>query len=126
MYRCTINISNTPGADPGFQVREGALKKIAPSGGRCKSFGVYHVKNHDFTPKKSNFFQLRREVQKFLGFACEKSRFYAQKIIFFPILGGGGAHAGCTPPLDPPQHTFPACTCVFPPNPVIYLCIIIL
>jgi hypothetical protein len=23
-----------PGADPGFQVRRGALKKIAPSGGR--------------------------------------------------------------------------------------------
>jgi hypothetical protein len=24
----------TPGADPGFQVRGGVLKKIAPSGGR--------------------------------------------------------------------------------------------
>jgi hypothetical protein len=32
-------------------------------------FGVFHVKNHDFTPKK---------------------------IIFFPILGG--ARAGCAPP----------------------------
>ena len=26
------------GADPGFQVRGGALKKIAPSGGRCEKF----------------------------------------------------------------------------------------
>ena len=26
-----------PGADPGFQVRGGALKKIAPSGGRCEN-----------------------------------------------------------------------------------------
>ena len=50
------------GADPGFQIRGGILKKIAPSGGRR---------------------------EKFWGFSCEKSRFYAKKIIFFPILGGG-------------------------------------
>jgi hypothetical protein len=48
-------------------IRDGALKKIAPSGGR-------------------------REIC--LGISCEKSRFYAKKIIFFPILG--------TRPLDPP------------------------
>jgi hypothetical protein len=46
------------GADPGFQVRGGALKKIAPSGGRC---------------------------EKFWGISCEKSRFYDKKIIFFSI-----------------------------------------
>jgi hypothetical protein len=40
----TIAIS---GADPGFQVRGGALK----------NFGVFRVKNHDFTPKKIIFFQ---------------------------------------------------------------------
>jgi hypothetical protein len=45
------------GADPGFQVRGGALKKIAPSRGRRKIFGVFRVKNHDFTPKKILFFQ---------------------------------------------------------------------
>ena len=36
----------------------GALKKIAPSGGRRENFGVFRVKNHDFTPKNlifSNF-----------------------------------------------------------------------
>ena len=58
-----------PGADPGFQVRWGALKKIAPSGGRRENFW---------------------------GISCEKSRFYAKKHIF-PILGGG-ARAGCAPP----------------------------
>ena len=41
-----------PGADPGFQVRGGALK----------------------------FF--------FGGISCKKSRFYAKKSYFFPILGG--------------------------------------
>ena len=44
------------GADPGFQVRRGALKKIAPSGGRREHFW---------------------------GISCEKSRFYAKKILFF-------------------------------------------
>jgi hypothetical protein len=46
----------------------GAIKKIAPSWGRRE-----HI----------------------WGISCEKSRFYAKKIIFFPILGG--ARAGCAP-----------------------------
>ena len=47
------------GADTGFQARGGggALKKIAPSGGRREHFG---------------------------GISCEKSRFYAKKSYFFP------------------------------------------
>ena len=46
-----------PGAEPGFQVRGGgALKKIAPNGGRRENFG---------------------------GISCEKSRFYAKKSYFF-------------------------------------------
>ena len=52
-----------------FKLGRGALKKIAPSGG-----------------KRVNFW----------GISCEKSRFYAKKIIFFPILGGG--RAGAPPP----------------------------
>jgi hypothetical protein len=46
------------GADPGFQVRGGAhLKKLRRAEGGAKMFGVFRVKNHDFTPKKSYFFQ---------------------------------------------------------------------
>jgi hypothetical protein len=60
------------GANPGFQVRGGGgggtLKKIAPSGGRHENIW---------------------------GISCEKSRFYAKKSYFFPILGG--ACAGCAP-----------------------------
>jgi hypothetical protein len=57
------------------------LKKIAPSVGRRENFG---------------------------GISCEKSRFYAKKNHFFPILGGGGggAHTGCAP-LDPPLQLNP-------------------
>ena len=60
------------GADPGFQVRGGVLKKFAPSGGR-----------------RGNLW----------GISCEKSRFYAKKSYFFPILGGeGGGGRGRAPP----------------------------
>ena len=69
------NVYNSE-VDPGFKVRGGALKKIAPSGGRRENFW---------------------------GISCEKSRFYAKKILFFPILGGR-AH------LDPPlQLVFKYC-----------------
>ena len=64
------------GADPGFQVRGGALKKIAPSGGRREHFW---------------------------GISCEKSQFYAKKSYFSPILGGG-ARAGCAPPKSAPDN----------------------
>jgi hypothetical protein len=37
----------------------GALKKIAPSGGGSKIFGVFRVKNHDFTPKNHIFSNFR-------------------------------------------------------------------
>ena len=50
-----------------------ALKEMAPSGGRHENIW---------------------------GISCEKSRFYAKKIIFFPILGG--ARRVSPPPLDPP------------------------
>jgi hypothetical protein len=59
-HRCYSNHLYTPGADPGFQVRGGALKKIAPSGGRREIFEVFRVKNHDFTPKNHIFFNFRR------------------------------------------------------------------
>ena len=52
------------GADPGFQVRRGALKKIAPSGGRGENFW---------------------------GISYAKSRFYAKKSYLFPILGSAPA-----------------------------------
>ena len=57
----------------------GALKKIAPSGGRR---------------------------EKFWGISCEKSRLYAKKSYFFQFQGGGGARR-VRPPLDPPLKCHP-------------------
>jgi hypothetical protein len=84
------------GAEPGFQVRGAHLKKLRRAEGGAKNFGVFRVKNHDFTPKKirfipnaegsakifgvfrvknhdftpkkSDFFQMQREARKFLGY----------------------------------------------------------
>ena len=93
------------GVDQGFQVRGGALKKIAAN-------GVRH--------------------EHFWGISCEKSRFYA-KIFFFPIAEGGakifgvfrvknhdfmpkknhifsnfrGGEGRVRPLLDPPLHFSP-------------------
>jgi hypothetical protein len=41
----------TSGADPGFQVRGAHLKKLRRVEEGAKYFGVFRVKNHDFTPK---------------------------------------------------------------------------
>ena len=64
------------GADPGFQVRGAHFKKLRRAEGGAKIVGVFRVKNHDFTPKKS---------------------------YFFPILGRGvpGAPSPLCPPLEP-------------------------
>ena len=64
------------GADPGFQVRGGAhLKKLRREKGGVNIFGVFRVKNHDFTPKNHIFPILGGGAQNFWGISCEKSRF---------------------------------------------------
>jgi hypothetical protein len=45
------------GADPGFQVRVGALKKLGRAEGGANIFEVFRVKNHHFTPINHIFFQ---------------------------------------------------------------------
>jgi hypothetical protein len=70
--------------------------------GGAKNFGVFRVKNHDFTPKKSDFFQWRREARKLLGYFVWKITILRQKIIFFPILGGRAPGAPTPTPPHPP------------------------
>ena len=77
------------GADPGFQVRGAHLKKLRRAEGGAKTFGVFRVKNHDFTPKNHIFSNCGGRREHFWGISCEKSRFYAKKSYFFPIAEGG-------------------------------------
>jgi hypothetical protein len=59
-----------------FKLGEGALKKIATSGGR---------------------------LENVLGYFVWKITILRQNFLFFPILGGGGGGAHrVRPPLDPP------------------------
>ena len=69
--------------------------------GGAKNFGVFRVKKHDFTPKNHILSNCGGRRETFWGISCEKSRFYAKKIIFFSILGG--ERAGCAPPGSAPE-----------------------
>ena len=73
----------TSRADPGFQVRGAYLTKLRRAEGGAKIFGVFRVKNHDFTPKNHIFSSFR------------------------------GARAGCAPPPTPPATApVHNCSCV--------------
>ena len=46
-------------ADPVFQVRGTQIKKLRRAEGGAKIFGVFRMKNHDFTPKNHIFSNFR-------------------------------------------------------------------
>jgi hypothetical protein len=72
------------------------LKKLRRAEGGAKNFGVFCVKNHDFTPK-NHIFPILGEAREMFGvFHVKNHDITPKKIIFFPILGG--ARAGCAPP----------------------------
>ena len=64
------------------------LKTLRRAEGGANIFGLFRVKNHDFTPKKNISSNCGGRREHFWGISCEKSRFYAKKIIFFPIAEG--------------------------------------
>ena len=83
-----------------FKLGGAHLKKLRRAEGGAKIFGVFRVKNHDFTSKNHIFSNCGGRHEHFWGISCEKSRFYAKNSYFFPILGG--ARAGCPPPESAP------------------------
>jgi hypothetical protein len=89
------------GADPGFQVRGGALKKIAPSRGRREHFWGISCEKSRFYAKKSYFSNLRGAREIFGVFHVKNHDFTPKKIIFLPILGGGRASGAPTPESAP-------------------------
>ena len=81
------------GADPGFQVRVGALKIV---------FGGISCEKSRFYAKKIIFFPIAEGGANILGYFVWKIMILCQKILFFPILGG--AHARCAPPGFAPEN----------------------
>ena len=59
------------------------LKNLRRAKGSAKIFGVFRVKNHDFTPKNHIFSNCGGRHKICWGISCEKSRFYAKKLYFF-------------------------------------------
>ena len=72
------------------------LKKLRRAEEGAKMFGVFRVKNHDFTSKYHIFSNCGGRRENFLGYFVRKITILRKKILFFPNLGG--ARAGCVPP----------------------------
>ena len=68
-----VRIYHIQGRIQDFKLGGAHLKKLRRAEGGAKIFGVFRVKNHDFTPKNHIFSNFRG--------------------------GGGRARAGCAPPL---------------------------
>ena len=66
-----------------FKLRGEHLQKLRRAEGGAKMFGVFRVKNHDFTLKIHNFSNCGGTRENFFGISCEKSRFYGKKSYFF-------------------------------------------
>ena len=85
---CLYNVSKYRLCSRGgsrFKVRGGAHLKYLrrAEGGRANIFGVFRVKNHDFTPTNHIFSNCGGWREIFWGISCEKLRFYAKKSYFF-------------------------------------------
>ena len=89
----------TRGRIQDFKLGGGTLKKLCRAEGCANIFGVFRVKNHNFTPKNHIFPNCGGRSENFWDISCEKSRFYAKKSYFFSNFRG--ARAGCAT-LDPP------------------------
>ena len=73
----------TSGADLGFQVRGAHVKKLRRVEGGANIFGVFRVKNHDFTPK-NHIFPMAEGGAKIVGVFRVKNRDFTPKNhIFF-------------------------------------------
>ena len=55
IFKISFTFRVLPGADPGFQVRGGTLKKIAPSGERHENFWGISCENSRFYAKKADY-----------------------------------------------------------------------
>ena len=90
------------GADPGFQVRGAHLKKSRRAEGDAKNFGVFRVKNHDFTTKNHIVSNCggRREM---FGVFRVKNHDFTPKNHIFSNFRGGARRVRLPPPGSAPD-----------------------
>ena len=88
-------IYRTQDKHPGFQVRGGAhLKKLRRAEGGSNIFGVFRVKNHDFTPKNRIFSIAEGGAKIFEVFRVKNHDFTPKNHI---VSNFRGARTRCTP-----------------------------
>ena len=85
-----------------FKLGGGTHKKNCGERREARKFLGYFVWKIMILRQKIIFFPIVEGGAKFWGISCEKSRFYAKKEYFFPILGGA------RPPPPPPPESAPA------------------
>jgi hypothetical protein len=91
---------NNEGWIQDFKLGWAQLKILRRAEGGAKIFGVFGVKNHDFTPKNLFFSNCGGRRENIWGILCEKSRFYANKSYFSNFRGGG------VPPGSAPDNCY--------------------
>jgi hypothetical protein len=96
-----VVIGTIQGRIQDFKLGGAHLKKLRRAEGGAKIFGIFRVKNHDFTPKNHIFPILGGAREIFGVFHVKNHDFTPKKIIFLPILGGGRA-PGAPPPESAP------------------------
>jgi hypothetical protein len=84
------------------RIQDFKIKKLRRAEGGAKIFGVFRVKNHDFTPKKHIFPILGGAREIYGVFHVKNHDFTPKKIIFLPILGGRAP--GAPPPESAPAY----------------------
>ena len=96
LLHCVQNYENmiTQGRIQDFKLGGAHLKKLRRAEGGAKTFGVFRVKNHDYTPKNHIFSN------------CGGRREKRVKILIFSKYRGN-ARWVTLPPLDSPQESFP-------------------
>ena len=90
-----------------FKLGGGArLKKLRRAEGGAKIFGVFRVKNHDFTPKNHIFPILGGAREIFGVFHVKNHDFTPKKNHIFTNFRGGGGRRCAPPPESAPADYF--------------------
>jgi hypothetical protein len=86
-----------------FKLGGAHLKKLRRAEGSTKMFGVFRVKNHDFTPKNLIFSNCGGRREKFWVFRVKNHDFTPTNYIFSNFREGR-ARAGCASPWIRPCY----------------------
>ena len=76
------------------------LKKLRRAEGGAKNFGVFRVKNHDFTPKKIRFFPNAEGSAKIFGVFRVKNHDFTPKNHIFSNFRGDARRVHPPPPPE--------------------------